>query len=280
MDINHVKYNINTYLPGLIKLIGNDNDFGWQKIDSQFTALIDKRIEDSKGESMTIPSTIFDIIIAARKQNPSAILLLNYFNNLFYDLGNRLSEDEKQLVRPTIKNMLKSKDNRYFEFLSELAVLNNLTKTEKYILEKVETRLENGKSIDFLLKEKTSNNLKLIEVYNIHLAPDKVSNENQMIEKFIHHRINNKIADKTKGIVGKDFFVIPVLHGPIQSLMTFSGFFLKNKLKIKGVAEPLAYLTISNVDGSYYHRFGRISAMFYSDEESEDLSEETYIAGI
>ena len=280
MQTNLFKDNITTYLPGLISLIGDDKDFGWTKINSLFENLLADRKNKATGDTITISTTLFDVIVLAQMKNLSATLLLDLYNSIFSDLSQRLSDKEKKLLQPTIKNILKSQDNRYTEFIGELAVLNNLTITGLYQLHKVERRLPNGKSTDFCLILKSINEEIHVEVYNIHLDPDKVSNQTLEIEKFLINRINKKIDDKSKNLLERDFFVIPIVHGRIESLMTYSHHFVKKKLGLKGVAEPLAFLTFTNPGGNYTHRFGKISGLLYSDEESVTDSNETYIDGV
>lgn len=152
--------------------------------------------------------------------------------------------------------------------------------TGLYHLHKVERILENGKSTDFCLIETSSNNFKHIEIYSIHLDPEKVSNEDEMIEKFLTQRINKKIADKSKDIPERDFFLIPILHGRIESLLTYGNYFQKKKLNLYGVTEPLSFMTFSNPGGDWTHRFGRVSKLFYSEEVEEYETNASYIDGV
>jgi hypothetical protein len=279
MEINYAKLNTEAYLPGLIKLIGKDHNFGWTKIDSLFNKIIQKRIVESGGETMLIPATIFDIIWHAKKDDPSAKLLLGYFNSLFDDLASHLSDREKQVIKPIITNTLKSSDHRYWDYIGEIAVLNNLIRTDLYIIEKIERKITNGKSIDFCLKEKSTCEFKHVEVVSIHLDPKKVSADSVLIRKFLEGRITQKIENKEKFTEDRNSYLIPVLRGSAKDLQTYSNFFKTNDFKIDRVIEPLAFLTFTSKEGKFVHHFGRISKLFEPNFGLSNENNKNYLDG-
>lgn len=257
--MNRVKENIKLYLPAIIKIVGDD--FDWDRIDKLFTGEINKRIEKAKEETLIIDVTIYDIIIEVKKGNKEAKRFLSFFQRLLEELSINLSLVELKLIKKNIRDFLTRFDQKYLDYVGELAVINNLIKSKTYRLENIETKLISGKSIDFEIKNIENGQPYFVEVTNIHLVHEKVENDDEKIEAFLNHRLTSKINSKMSDI---NFYLIPVLWGGWRDIKIYSDYFMRNKMHISSVLEPLAYVTFYDPkkETFYLHRFTSVSKLF------------------
>ncbi len=257
-----VKENLKLFIPALIEFV-DGQDFPWGKIDKLFSDKITDRISESNGETIVVEASIYDIIVAAKKQNSSAIGLLDFLNKLFEELTDTLDSDEKSLIKSNVKQMLISLDSKYLNFLGEIATLNNLIKSNVYRLVDIEHKIANGKSIDFKLRHIEQNKFLLVEIVNIHLDSNRVDDNADAIRKFLTHKLSEKIKSK-KARLNNDFsfYLIPVIWGGWKDIKIYSEFFKSNKLDLPDVIEPVSYLTYTDNAGYYEHYFKTISNLF------------------
>ena len=259
--MNVAKQNIAFYLPSLMEIL-RDSDPEWEKIDKLFSAKIEERFKEANCEVITIEATIFDIIIAVKKQNLQAIRLLDFLNRMTTELSANLNNDEKLLIGKIVKDLLLTLDMRYLNFVGEIGVLNNLIKSKTYRLEAVEAELSDStKTIDFKLKRIGDGAFLLVEVVNIHLDSDRIEDDEEKIKKFLTHRLTKKIdSKKTKS----QFYLIPVIWCASKELKIYSDYFKKHKMHIENVIEPVSYLTFidPNDESFVLHKFANISNLF------------------
>lgn len=280
MQTNPAKNILQIFLPDLIKILGDDRNFGWTKVNSLVNDLVKKRTEIYGSGTIMVNATIFDVMVSAKNGTKQTLLQLDFFNRFFKDLNNLLNDDEKIMIRLTIENVLKSPDNNYMNFVGEIAALTNLMRTGLYRLEKVEYPIDNGKSIDFLLRNITTNERVLAEIVSIRLDESKVVNDKQEMEKFILNRVNQKLSSKGSQNINQKFFLVPIIWGPKNCLKIYSDFFKEYKIDIEYIIEPLAFLSFIDAQGKYLHRFSRISKLYDIDPKSLTKSGKNYIDGI
>ena len=263
METNLVKANLQHYLPALVELLVDSNDFPWAKIDTLFSKKLQHRlIEFGNGKSV-IEATVYDIIIEAKKGNSIAIGHLDFLNKLFEELCDSLTSREKGLIKTNVKHMLITFDKGHRNYIGEIAVLNNLIKSKSYRLSSIEVKLPNGKSIDFQLELTGKSKFLLVEVMNIHLEETKVDNSPEAIEKFLTERFTQKLESKTLTLPDNiEFYLVPVLWGGWKHIKVYSDYFKTNTIKLKNVIAPVAYLTYSDGKGYYEHHFKTISNLF------------------
>jgi len=263
--INSAKLNVSLFLPALIE-ITDFSDFAWGKIDALFSSKPEERKIIAMGETIMAEATLFDTIIAAKKGSPKAIGMLHFLNKVFEELAGQLMPREKQMLCANIKDMLTAFDLRFYDFVGEIATLNNLMTTKAYRLERIESPLPNGKTIDFELYHIENASPLLVEIVNIHLDSDRVESNPTAIEKFLTHRLTKKVKDKkTKLEEDINIYLIPVLWGAWKDIEIYSNYFKLNSLKLKNVIEPLSLLTRSDDQGYYRHDFGSVSTLFKAD---------------
>ena len=265
--INYLKANVERYLPGIIKVLG-DNTMDWDYINDLFEQVHEERVNRfnaGTSEALTVEAHIYDIIVEVKKENRRAINLLDYFDKLMHELALNLEADERKLIVNNIRNILISFNSNYLNFIGELAVLNSLVRSKLYKLISVEEPLANKKSLDFKLLRTSDNKIQLVEIMNIHLDDSKVVSDNDLLEKFMSHRFNEKIADKRRDLEANiDFFLVPILWGSADSLRIYSQHFENNEMYVNNVIEPVSYLTFGDENDPTFlmHRFGRVSNLF------------------
>lgn len=260
--MNYVKANLEIFVPSLVELVSS-MDFPWDRMEKAFNQEIERRKLEGQGKPVVVETTIYDMMIEAKKGNMTAIGHLNFLKRLFEELCDYLSMEERILARTNVKKMLTAMDKRHRTFLAELATLNNLVKTKRYKLTGIETKLSNGKKIDFKLNDIYTHKDVLIEVDNIFLNSDKIEDDPELIEKFIRGRAAQKLGKKTIRLeINQDFYIVPVLWGTASDLKIYSHFFSSHSVQTGNYFEPLAYLTYSNGKDYYEHYFGNVSNLF------------------
>lgn len=263
MKTNLVKNNLQLFLPALVELVSDSRDFPWDKVNRLFSKKLQDRIIDFNNGKSLIEATIYDIIIEAKKGNTNAIGHLDFLNKLFEELSDNLNLIEKGLVKTNVKHMLITFDKNHRNYIGEIAVLNNLIKSKTYSLNGIETKLPNGKSIDFKLEIIGKAKFILVEVMNIHLGENRINENPVAIEKFLTERFLQKLKCKMGPLTNKiEFYLVPVIWGGWRNIKVYSDFFKTNSIKLNNVIEPVSYLTYSDDKGNYEHHFKSISKLF------------------
>jgi hypothetical protein len=260
--MNLVKANLEAYLPALAEL-ADGRDFPWAKIDKLFRKKLDERTVASKGQSMEVEASLYDLIISVKKQETRALGLLHFIERLAEELLNRLTLVEKQLISGNLKQLLLSFDSKYLNFLGELAVLNNLLKFAAYRLTAVERPLGNRKSIDFMLWNEDAGRHVLVEVMSIHLNETRVVADAEAIRKFLTHKLAEKVTSKLTGLIdAPEFQLVPVIWGSYQAIQAYSEFFKAHTLELPNVLEPVSLITYHDGAGYFKCLFGSLSTLF------------------
>lgn len=109
--------------------------------------------------------------------------------------------------------------------LNELLAFNWFASCGNYRLVNVEEPLvDNGKSIDFLLQSKATGNYLGVELMTIQGLNPEMQDDNQTLTKFLDARIEQKYADKMRGVSNSDLIsnilIMPVLE-PQKGLEKF-----------------------------------------------------------
>jgi hypothetical protein len=271
-EINYTKENIKSSIPALFAFTDYPN-FPWKKIDDLFAAKLEQRSILANGNTITVETTIFDIIIAAKKKDESAIGFVCYINKLFRDLSLLLTEEEKLLVHRNVKSMLTTLDTRFYNYVGEIGILYNLLSTGHYRLLRIEEELPNRKNIDFTLQNTRTSTPVLVEVLNIRLDGNRVDPDPEAIKKFLTTRCETKIADKNKHLTEPiDFSLVPVLWGASADVKVYSEFFQNHQLTIKETSEPFAWMQFVYGNNEYGHNFTRVSKVFIDPRQPSDTS--------
>jgi hypothetical protein len=276
---------LEVYLHSIIPLM-NEGAFAWNRVDKLLKERTDRLIADKKifdeGLEMSIFEilllykltiqkhklmgniktifTIADLLPHCNESEKRYLLMRKFLLDLFGELDSKLNKKEKELVRKTLFSVLTNFDNKYLNFVGEIAVLNLLLKNN-YKLVGVEVKIPNAKPIDFKLHKPDSNRHFNIEVVNIHYDTNKLESE-EKIEEFLIKRINQKLESKIQNIkIPAHFFLVPVLWGDIEGLRKIQAIFKREpKLLGKKTIEPCAFLS-KRSSTEIFNFFGRITTL-------------------
>lgn len=190
-------------------------------------------------------------------QKPN-IQFLSFINNVCRELTQNLTTDERTLIKQNISNLLEYGEN-FLNYLGEICVLNCFMKTGLYSLDRVEHGTKTGKKIDFVFNEKVAGRKHFIEVVNIEIPTEKLSND-QALERHLTTKLTNKLEDTDKSGV-TEYTLIPVLWGENSSdtVLAVRDFYRRTNFSIPRVWTPLVYTQLKS-DGSTYNKFGDLFA--------------------
>jgi hypothetical protein len=264
--LNPTRHNIDLLVPALTRITGADIQFPWHSIDSETLAYFEALKTEANGETIQSPATFALTLLKAKGGYSPAVGMMHFLNNVFGDLAKSLTTPEKKMACSIVKKILLTFNPTFYHFVGEIATLNNLMATGLYRLKHIEEGLPNGKSIDFYLQERTSDDRILVEVLNIDLDSDRVESDPAAIDKFIAHRAKKKFREKNKNLRDpEEFQLIPVLWGGHADVEVYRQHFKDHRPTPANVIEPLAYLRHS--DGHYYfdHQFGRVGNLIRHD---------------
>lgn len=256
-----LKGRLEEYLPVFFELYDGKGR-AWNKVSK---AVYERHLNNIKKEKelnmpLIIEASFFDIITEALNGKRSARVLLEYFKQLFKDLSNNLSDEQKHMIQKNLYGVLTNLNLDYRNFIGELSVLNNLIKAG-YDLLATEHRLdEQGlkkTEIDFLVCSPLDKEEILVEVVNIHLS-DTNTKDSISIKNLLEGKLKPKYQDK-KGDSKNTFYLIPVLWGSITELKQVIEFYEKNNFSLPNVMDSVCYMSFTKEStGDFYHRFGPV----------------------
>ena len=258
---NMLKVNVKSQLPVLLKYIPEE-DPDWDRFDKLFSQKEKSRIQEAKGETMFIEACLYDIILAARKRNMDAIILLGFFEVMLEELLEYINDEEKDMIQKNIKNMLVNLDFRYLNFIGELAVLNGMMKSGLYRIEQVECKLPDSASrIDFKLRKISDGSIWWVEVLNIHPDGDRIELDKGKVARFFTDRYLQKIASKK---TETPIYLIPVIWAGRDVLVLLSAYFSQYPLSVDMVHEPFVYASFraGNKKSQISYLFTTISELY------------------
>ena len=219
------------YLPSIFRLF-RPYHADLEQLKTAYSArekLVIEATRDHKGHNAE--GIIFDLWWKAREENRDDIALLDFIDKTVESLVARIPSTLHSPIRRICKQMLFKYDDFHSEYtrhLAELAVIELFVRSGEYQLEQVEYKLPNGKSVDFLVSHKTSEEMKkkyLFEIYMIDFfnIEEKIESAEDL-RLFIDKRLGDKWADKTKEVDLNSIpplALVPVLRGELNHLIPF-----------------------------------------------------------
>jgi hypothetical protein len=252
-----IKLGLELYIPSLLELI--NGNIRWKSLKK----ILENKFNEEKErynneERFELRVTLYSICALAAKGNPESKQFLFFIDNVFKSLATCLSDSEKNLIKENISNLLEYRDG-FLNYLGELCVLNSLMSSGLYRLEKTEYRLEKDrKGIDFKITNIESNQSYLIEVVNIELREDKMTDHN-LIQKSLTSKIQEKLnLTDESGIT--QYTLIPVIWGGrdnVDNILKVKDFYEKTNFSIDRVQTPRVYMQLK-VEEKTINRFGSI----------------------
>lgn len=171
-------------------------DFGWSSVDKKLESFT----EDLKlkfQNKQEFEHSLFTIYTQSKGECEYASkAIVEFIKSIFSDLNTLLPKAKKAQLRGTVHALLSNHNQDYKNYIGELAVLVWLIKNEGLEFVENEHRLENGKSLDFLMKDATGSD-HLIEVVNICNVPSRKNLQTvDEVGKFFKKRAEDKIRSK------------------------------------------------------------------------------------
>jgi len=260
-----VKNRLKIYIPALFELIEEDS-IDWGTIIKNFNKKyneLNKKFEETR-EPFQTKASFYGIITQAIQGDISALRLFDFINKLFKELTDNLKIDERKLIKKNVFDVLVSQDEKYLNYIGELACLNNVMKTGDYRLLKVEQRLEEDSKesshIDFTLLNNKTNSEYLVEIVNVHLS-DHNTSDNFKIERLLDQKIRSKVLITAKKSV-KSFILVPIFWGSHVFIKKVLDFYETTSFNLENVLIPSCYIPFSDPEGNMIHRFGTIDTIF------------------
>ncbi|MEX2336360.1 MAG: hypothetical protein WD555_03715 [Fulvivirga sp.] len=260
-----LKNRLKIYIPALFDLIEEDQ-IDWNPIIKNFDKKYNELKKKLKETAEPVPtkSSLYGIITQAIQGNISAIRIFDFINKLFQELSDSLNINERKLIKRNLFDILVSQDEKYLNYVGELACLNTILKTGDYRLLKVEQKLEEGikesSHIDFMLLANRTNSKYLVEIVNVHLSKDN-TRDNFKIERLLEQKVRNKVLITAKKSVNP-FILVPILWGSHEWIKKILEFYETIEFQLENVLIPSCYIPFTDSEGNMIHRFGTIDTIF------------------
>lgn len=217
------------YCPSIIKLFGFS--FNWAKEDEKFKKKLIERdgyLKREKTDEIKISTSLYDLLLEGEKGDSFSQKFLNFINQLIGKIIIENPQFEKK-IRLSLMGTINNLNNwNYLNPIGELACLNKIISTGKYVLKEIECNFDNGSTKDFLFLNRSDQEL-ILEVLNIHSKfYEKIDFEE--IKSHLLEKIYSKIKKETKGVdfekyKHKILFVPVVWHLNIESMRKHYSFF-------------------------------------------------------
>ncbi|HEY4206383.1 MAG TPA: hypothetical protein VGM31_06220 [Puia sp.] len=267
-----MKYNIEnklkTYFPVFFELLDN-NPFDWFEVGKCFGKKADEYAarQERVNTSFPIQSSLFIVIKrAVIDKEPGAIRLFEYMRNLFEQLADRTTPEEKKLITTALFGVMTNVDMKYLNFLGELSVLTLLKMRLPITLLETERPLvpdePDGTKIDFHFLNRESNNEYLVEIVNLHLT-EKNTSTDEFIERLLDQKIRGKLLDTGIG-KSKAFLLFPVLWGYWNEIKAVADYYRDKRPEFENTGTPCCFVPFSDESGKPVYKFGTIDTIFES----------------
>jgi hypothetical protein len=256
-----IEARLRKYLPVLFEIL-EGRTLDWKAINKKFEKVFRKRAKDQESGKKLVEVNLYDVISESLSGNKQAERLIRFLQKLLEEINVNLGVD-KAKINDTLYGMLIEFDLNYYNYVAELAVLNQLLKSNDYSLIETESPLGNGNSAEFLLNKKDGNVRILLEVVSI--RPRIFPGSDDEIVALIDQKVREKIGKKTKGDPKYFIFLlVPVFWGSAAELKKVASLIHEGKIRAKdNILELCGYCTFSDEGNNYLdHRFGTLATLF------------------
>jgi hypothetical protein len=251
------------YFPIFFELLG-DNPLKWKTVEKVLAQKIEVWKAKAGGKTIRVQASFYNIITASIEGNAQATGHLDFIKKLFEELILRLDTEERKFVVPALFGMLSNVDNKFWNFVGELLVLNNFKKHTQLRLTAVEVLAmadkPDGSRIDFQFFDKEGQSTLLLEVVNVHVHGCSTWADEQ-INHIIHQKIQHKL-NKTGVKSNQKFWLVPVFWGSYEDLARVNSFYISNDIKFQNTTEPTSFVSFTiGSSTDRVHMFGTIGSI-------------------
>lgn len=246
--------------PVFFELLG-ENRLNWktiervlsQKMDASTTLAQYNRIEDR---------SFYTLLHEASGGDSEAELHLFSINKLFEELIERLDSIERKLIVPTLFGLLANVDNKFWNFVGELLILNSFKAYGNLRLLAVEVPSSvtspGGPRIDFQFHDSQNSTTLLVEVVNVHMR-GCVHWTDEQINHILHQKMQHKL-NKTNITGDSNFSLVPVFWGSYEDRQRIHSLVQSGDLKFENILEPSAApLCLKTESLNHIYLFGRVA---------------------
>lgn len=256
------------YFPIFFELLG-DNRLNWKTVEKTLAQKIEQWKQKSNGNTIRVEASFYNLITAAREGNTQAAGHVDFIKKLFEELIRTLDAGERKLVVPALFGMLSNIDNKFWNFVGELLVLNSFKKRTQLKLADVEVPATpsrpDGPRIDFQFFDKEKVSPLLVEVVNVHVHGCADWTDDQ-IHHIVHQKIEHKL-NKTGIKSNQNFWLVPVFWGSFSDLVRVNSLYVSRDIHFKNTTEPSSFVSFSIGNSiERVHMFGTIRSIveFYN----------------
>ena len=259
---------LKSYIPSLFELL-EDNELNWKTIEKRFEGKfteLEKKYEQT-GKPVTTKASFYGIITAAIQGENSALYLFDFIDKLFQELTDNLTTSERKLIKKNIFDLLVSMDEKYLNYLGELALLNQIIKSGNYRLLDVEEPLgskNEGSSVDFKLLNTNSMSEMLVEVVNVHLTDNNTKNSYE-IQRLLEQKLREKYL-KTAKKSTIEFHLAPILWGSHKWIKRILDHYQNESVTLRNILTPSCFIPFTDSKGNSVYKFGTIDTIFESEQ--------------
>lgn len=253
------------FCPNIYSIIDDNNKY-WNKLQKKFEEKLDKLNLGDQTES-----SILITIGRAADGDETALSFLSFIDHSIAKLKALLPMEMHNAYIKMIKNFVQEFDKEkldkpnpaYLNWLSEILVLISLISNGEYTLIEFESKLSNGKRMDYALKHKNGQT-SLIDVVNIHV-PNKKADSKELLALTINSKLDDKMDSKTTKLKDKTgLFILPVLWYSNEIVSEIFTYLKESNLASRNIVEPSSLVTI---DGKF--SFGTIISLYPKDHVSQ-----------
>ncbi|MDT4332810.1 MULTISPECIES: hypothetical protein [Methylomonas] len=250
-DVEDFSRYLKQFLPNVMKLFDPtpaDISLVFNRFETRY-AFYEKQLAVS--ESFYIENSLVDLIWKAEEGVPFAVDYLAFIEAQCAVIMKNIDPALCREFRSTMKNLFLNFDDnesRIQSYVGELCVLAKLLSSNVYRLLKVEYRLSNGNSIDYLLSDGERQHL--VEVSNVDISGWPTPSRDKVVE-LIWGKAKTKIETKFAGSgvpENMSFMLVQVTWGDLEKLVPYQDVFSKGDLFGSVVAQPMHISRLQNTE--------------------------------
>ncbi len=252
---------LQVYFPVFFELL-SDNRVNWKTVEKVLAGKIEKWKSKADGGTIQVEASFYNIITASIEGDTRAADHLDFIRKLFEELIRCLDIEERKLVVPALFGLLSNIDNKFWNFIGELLVLNNFKKMMQLRLTAVEVPVlatkPDGPRIDFQFFDRQKQSTLLIEVVNVHVHGCGGWTDEQ-IDYIVRQKIDHKL-NKTGIKSSRDFWLVPVFWGSYVDLMRVHSYYQSEDIHFQNTLEPTGFVSFTDtVSRQHINVFGNLS---------------------
>ena len=266
--IMEIKQILDKRCPNIVEIIGKDKIKFWSKVDLKYNsrlAFIKNELNNKR--DVSIRKSIIDNLIASKDERNEAEAFLKEIDfrigRVYEDFkrDNKLIDKFRHILQQLI--LTEIKDSKSIDRVGEIFAIDYIVLKKQLKIIELESKLENGKHLDCLVKSIDSDKIMFFDFLSINIDTCKVESQ-EGLSKLLIHRIVTKYEDKVKNIekLNIPFKVFPILWLEIDLLRKYHSFLSESESILN--TDFYVLTGIENItDENFQYKFGTINELNY-----------------